>query len=382
MLIGIDAQTANQKKRTGVQWYSYYLIEAMKQRNLGLEDQVFLYSSNFLYEDLIKLPEKWESKILRWPFKRGWQQGRLSFEMYKNPPNVLFVPGQRLPRIIPHKREKNQATITMIHDVGFKRHPELFLPSTRHRLQEATQAAIKQSTRLLVPSIFTKQEVQEFYEVPEERLFLTPLGVDLKRYHPLNSVSLRLILDKYRLGNQNYFLVTGRVEKKKNSLMILRAFERFKQNRGLGDPFELVFVGPPGEGFAQIQQAMNQSIFREKIHWFDWVSAEDIVGLINGAIAYLFPSWYEGFGLPNLEALACGTMLLTSDIPVHREVVGEAGLFLPIEQPEAWAQTMHEITINKSLKEDFQKKGFERIMGYTWQKTADLTWQAILTIFD
>ncbi|PJA47047.1 hypothetical protein CO172_03145 [Candidatus Uhrbacteria bacterium CG_4_9_14_3_um_filter_36_7] len=380
MLIGIDAQTANKKERTGVEWYAYYIIQFLKNQPLQ-NHQVVLYSSSLLLEDLHKLPEGWESKILRWPFKRGWLQGRLSMEMWQHPPNILFVPGQRLPHVVPHIIEKKQATVTMIHDISFKRYPDLFSPSDCRRLEQATNIALQKATRILVPSIFTKKELIDVYKVKEERLVVTPLAVDTSKFCILEQDQIRHILDQYRLGKKNYFLTIGRIEKKKNSLMLIQAFEQFKRDRGFGDPFKLIFAGSKGEGFNEIKQVVDLSPHKDDIQFLGWIPQDDLPGLINGAAAYLFPSWYEGFGLPNLEALACGTPLLTSDIAPHREVVQDAALFVSPHKPELWTKAMREIIENQALQQDLIQKGLKVVQGYSWQKTAEITARVFLDLF-
>src|SRR5437762_2054610 len=119
MIFGIDASSANKEKKTGVEWYAYNLIQAMKQQALGADERVFLYSPTPLKGELGVLPAGWESKVLKWSLGRGWMQGRVSWEMFRRPPNVLFVPSQALPRVHP------TATLTTIHDIGFARRPDL-----------------------------------------------------------------------------------------------------------------------------------------------------------------------------------------------------------------------------------------------------------------
>lgn len=379
MYIGIDVQSANKEKKTGVEWYAYHLIEHMKAHSLSPQDHVFLYSPSVLREDLAKLPEQWEEKILRWPIRRGWMQARVSWEMFRRPVNILFVPGQGLPRLVPHKKEKQQATITTIHDLGFLRFPHLYPSSVRRRLEWITKRAIKKATHFLVPSEFTKQEVLDLYGISEERITVTPEAQE-KRYRPLSLQELLPVLQNYRLGRKNYFFVVGRLEKKKNSSLLIRAFEQFKQKRGTGDPIELVFAGTPGYEFSFIQSLYQRSPFKEHIHFLGWTAQEDLPALMSGAVAFLFPSWYEGFGVPNLEALSCGTPLLTSDIPVHREVVNDAGIFLSPEDPLPWAQAMETIVENPNLQKDLMEKGLKQAEQFSWEKTADLTWKTIFSL--
>ena len=150
MVIGIDAQSANKEKRTGVEWYAYHLIQSMKSRVLSSDDRVILYTPSFLREDLGSLPANWESKILGWPLKRGWMQARVSVELLRKTPNIFFVPGQGLPRIMPRKKEKQQATVTTIHDLGFLRYPHLYPSAEYRRLKRVTHRSVKKAQRSMV----------------------------------------------------------------------------------------------------------------------------------------------------------------------------------------------------------------------------------------
>ena len=187
--------------------------------------------------------------------------------------------------------------------------------------------ALKRSSAIITISEWTKKELADAYGVPLEQMVVTPLSHDVTHYHPLESTVVEEVLQKYRLSRKNYFLSIGRLERKKNIPLLIRAFEIFKRSRGTGDPFELVLIGMSGFGFEEIHQAVDCSPFKESIRPLGWVEEVDIPALMNGTFAYVFPSRYEGFGISNVEAMACGIPLLTSDIPAHREVVRDAGLF-------------------------------------------------------
>lgn len=369
--IAIDAESANKQKRTGVEWYAYHLIQALKEQTFEPDDRVWLYSPTPLQGELEIMPPNWESRTLWWPLSSGWMQGRVSFEILRRPSDVLFVPSQGLPRFLP------RATVTMIHDVGFRRRPELYEPATRKRLEHVTHRALKHATKILVPSEFTKSELIALYNVSSDKLVVIPHAPDHARYKPLQESEVLPVLQKYRLSRKLYFLAIGRIEAKKNIATLIRAFEMFKQSRGVGDPFELVLVGSPGFGFENIKQYYERSSAKSAIRNLGWIDEADLPALMNGAHAYLFPSWYEGFGIPNLEAMACGVPLITSNIPAHKEVVQDAALFVPPNEPEAWASAMRRISEEGTLVDELVRKGLERAKQFSWEKTAEETWRVL-----
>src|SRR3989338_4619433 len=152
MIIGIDANPANREQRTGTEWYAFNLIQALKKQPLETDERVVLYSAEPLRDDLKQLPANWESRVLHWPFKRFWTQGRFSFEMLHRPVDVLFVPAHVIPRIHPHSKKKQRATVTTIHDLAFRRLPGLYEPKKRRYLNWSTRFAARHAAALLVPS--------------------------------------------------------------------------------------------------------------------------------------------------------------------------------------------------------------------------------------
>ncbi|TAL50292.1 glycosyltransferase family 1 protein [Patescibacteria group bacterium] len=373
VVYGIDALSANKQKRTGVENYSRLLIEAMKTHALKEGERVVLYSNTKLDRAFGTLPPGWSSAVLNWPLGRGWMSLRVSWEILRRKPNLLFVPGQALPMLCP------RAVVTTIHDLAFARRPDLYSASTRKRLKRVTQQAVEKATRIIVPTEATKQDLVEEYRLDHARVVVVAEAADTNLYRPYTQEEARSTLQKHRLGT-NFFLVVGRLEKKKNITNLLRAFELFKTRRGLGDPFELVFVGEPGYGYDEMKTYFDLSPHKDQIRQLGYLPDEEVAPLMSQAMAFLFPSWYEGFGIPNLEAMAAGTVLVASDIPAHREVVGDAGLLVPPEDPEAWAHALERIVKDGTLRTELIAKGAERVKQFSWQKTAEQTWEVLRSL--
>lgn len=370
VVYGVDAHSANKQKRTGVEQYSRYLIQAMKPHALREDERVVLYSFKKLDDELGALPKQWHGSLLKWKIKRGWMSIRFSWEMLQRAPRVLFVPGQALPKICP------KATVTTIHDVAFKRRPDLYEPKLRRRLERVTKRSVKKAAKILTPSEATKNDLVELYKVNKDRIHVTPLAVDTHTFHPYTPQEAQPAMQKYRMS-PHFFLTVGRLEKKKNITTLIRAFEIFKRRRGVGDPYELVLIGEPGYGYDRIKTFIERSSYKDQIRQLGYVEDQEMALLMSQASAYVFPSWYEGFGIPNLEAMAVETPLITSDIPVHREVVGEAGILVSPKESEDWAGAFERLVQNASLQETLKQKGKERVAMYSWEKTAEETWKVL-----
>lgn len=374
MVIGIDASSAAKPVRTGVEQYAFQLIQRLKTHALAEGERVRLYSPLALPAPLGELPTGWESAVLDWRFSKGWMRLRVGWEMRQRPPDVLFVPSQGLPLFTP--RIKGRATVTTIHDLGFLRAPALYDPSDVRRLRSATARSVRLATRILTVSEFSKREIMDVYRVPAGRITVTPLAADTAAFHPLAEDEVRRVRDAYRLG-PHYFLCVGRIERKKNPLTAVRAFEMFKERRGAGDPYELVFVGSPGFGFDEVKRYLQFHPLRDHVRFLPYLPEAEVAALMNGATAFLFPSWYEGFGIPSVEAMACGTAVIASDIPVHREVLGDAALFVPPSQTEAWAEAMRRVVEESGLRANLRERGPKRATLYSWEKTAEQTWNVL-----
>lgn len=369
-MIGIDALSANQPTKTGVGWYAHRLIQAMKQQPLASGEQVVLYSLNKLEGALGQLPAGWNHNQLHWPPTRGWMSVRMGWEMMRRAPDVLFVPAQGLPLVTPKK------TITTIHDVGFLSAPALYESGTRKRLTRALDRAVSRCKKLLVPSEFTKQELMERKHVSVDRIVVTPLGVDAQQFEDVSTQKLQEVQQRYRLGSK-FFLYVGRLDEKKNIRTLIRAFDGWKAGRGVGDPYELILVGPEGFLFSLIKHEWEAAKHSGSIRTLGYVPEEELAAVMKLATAFVFPSWYEGFGLPNLEAMAAGVPVLCSDIPVHHEVCGEAAVFVTPREVGEWMDAFDRIAGSESLRQTLIERGTERIKKFTWQKTAESTWQAI-----
>lgn len=365
-VIAIDASSANKDKRSGVEEYGFQLIEALKRRALGEGRRVVLYSPSELTEALAVLPSGWDSQVLKWSLGRGWMQGRVSWELARRAPELLFVPSQSLPR------SGKVPMVTMVHDVGFARRPDVYSLQDRRAQERSIKCALKRAKMLLVPTEFTKREIVDVYGVGPERIVVTPEAAG-EMYRVIEPNVVERTLKAHRLS-RSFFLYVGRLDKKKNVETLIQAFELFKQSRGVGDPHELVLVGSPGFGWDQMKLFVERSKVKDQIRVLGYVSDEDVVALMNACTAFCFPSWYEGFGIPNVEAMSCGAPVICSDIEPHREVCGEAATFVSPEHIDPWVEALTRAANDSGWRERMREASLERAKLFSWDTTAEQTW--------
>lgn len=373
MLIGIEASRANRLHKTGVEWYAYRLIQAMKQDPMQDPHAWMLYSNDALSMGLERMPSNWHERRLAWPPKYLWTQLRLSFEMLRKPPEVLFVPAHVLPRFAPKR------SVVTVHDVGFHKHPELYKPRQVSYHEWSTKDIVKSGAKIITVSEFCKHEIMEGYNVPAERITVTPLGVDQDVFKPANQDVINAMQARLQIPDP-YVLFIGRLEAKKNILVLVDAFKRHKASRGVGDPLHLVLAGLPGEGFDAIGKAIAESGCADFIHITGYISEADKVALLSGALAYVQPSFYEGFGLPPLEAMACGAPVISSNAASLPEVVGEGNaLFFDPLDSEALRSHLETILDQGDVRSRLREVGLAWAPRFRWDKTARQTLQTLVS---
>lgn len=371
MLIGIDASRANKFHKTGTEWYSYHLIQELKKLNTK-SDQFILYSKEALRGGLKDLPEGWQSKVLCWPPKKLWTQLRLSAEMLINKPDVLFVPAHTIPLVHPRN------TITTLHDVGFERYPEIYSKKELAYHRFSARFALRHAKHIITPSEFSKREIIELYNADPSKISVIYNGYDKDKYKILSKEEVNSILDKYNL-NKPYFFFVSRLVEKKNVVGLLEAFQKFIElgirNHELG--INLVLVGEPGYGYDKIKKTIGESGVKEKIIELGWVPEEDMPALFNGATAFVFPSFYEGFGIPVLEAMACGTPVICSKRASLPEVVGEAGILIDPQNIGELTKEMVRVTSDENLRHDLRERGLKQAQNFSWGKCAEETYRVL-----
>lgn len=376
MIIGIDASRANKTYKTGTEWYSYHLIQELKKIT-DPKDQIILYSREKLRDALGWLPPNWKSRVLRWPPKKFWTQVRLSWEMWRCPPELLFVPAHTIPLVHPKK------VMTTCHDVAFLRLPQVYDRPALTYHQFAIKFAVKHATKIIAVSEFTKSELIEFFKISPERVTVVHNGYDKERYKLIEDRGVvKKILQKYNL-RQPYVLYIGRLELKKNIPGLIEAFGQLKKNQQSvinQQQFKLILVGQPGFGFEKITEAIMDNSLQNEVVMPGWVDEVDLPYLISGARIFTFPSFYEGFGIPILEAMACGTPVVCSDIPALREVAGEAAYFIDPYSVENIAEGINRVLSDEHLQEDLKIRGFARAQDFSWGRCARETLEILRSV--
>jgi len=373
MLIAIEATHANKSHRTGVEWYCFHIIQELK-KIIPADTRVILYSNSALRDGLEILPSNWEVKILNWPLKKLWSQTRLAYELWKNPPDVFFAPGQLIPWYVP----KN--TVATIHDSAFMADAKSYWWASRWYLQWMNRLIIKKAKKIILTADFNLRELKKYYgEAVGEKCMIVPLAYDKEKYKmTLRDSSARLGMTGGGLSGitdgSPYIISISRLEEKKNTARIVGAFNILKRNFS---SLKLVLAGGPGVGYEKVKQAIDASPYKSDIILPGYVSNDDLPRLLAGATAFVFPSLYEGFGIPVLEAMACGVPVVAANNTALPEVGGNAAMYIDPLQSNEIADAVTKILYDPELHQRMIVFGLRRAEQFSWAKTAAQTYDII-----
>lgn len=368
MMIGIDASRANKPGKTGVEWYAYHVIQELKKITVNDGNQWVLYTREPLSGGLEDLPENWYEVRAGWWPKYLWTQVRMSWEMWRRPCDVLFVPAHIFPPIRPERG------IVTVHDVGFRRLPDLYKAHAKIYHEFSTKRIAKSDARILTVSKFCGHEISELYGIDPSRIAITYLGIDHTLYHPISDGSLiESVLRKHHISGPFFFYI-GRIEMKKNVLNLVKAFNSFKSHRGLGDPTMLVLAGPLGYGSKEVEVEIAKSPYREQIRLAGYISEEDVPVLISAAKGYVHLAWYEGFCIPVIQAMACGCPVIASNSSCIPEIAGEGNAILVApEDIEDASRAMERLMEDSGLVQELKTRGIAHAKDFSWEATAKAT---------
>ncbi len=351
--IGIDASRLGVRYvRTGTETYTWQLLQA-----LGVLDRrrrYLLYTNGPAH--LPPLPANFRVRDL--PFPRLWTHLRLSLEMAQNPPDLLFVPAHVLPPVRPRR------TLVTVHDLGYRYAPEGHTLFQRLYLELSTRWNARVATRVLALSHGTRQDLIRFYRIPPERIVVVHPGVDHARFHPLPPDLVRRRLEPLGL-RPGYFLFVGTVQPRKNLMNLVYGYIRARRGREAFPP--LVVAGRRGWKAAGLEALLART---PGVVRLGYVPDRVLPVLYNGALALALPSRFEGFGLPVLEALACGTPVLASRAGGLPEAVGEGGILVDPDDVGGIAEALERLAGDEALRARLGRAGRAHARAFRWSEAA------------
>lgn len=300
---------------------------------------------------------------VRW-LTAGWHRLNLpvTVELFSGQTDIFHSPDFTLP---PLREAKGVVTV---HDLSFLRMPEYADPGLRAYLTRTVPRSVARATRVLADSESTKNDLIDLLNVPPDKISLVPAGVE-PRFRPVrDTLKLAEVRSRHKLPEW-FILSVGTIEPRKNLGRLIAAYGQLRRQTGL--PHALVIAGQPGWLYQGVYDQVAQESLTEYIHFIGYVADEDLPALYTLADLLAFPSLYEGFGLPPLEAMACGTPVVTSNRASLPEAVGSAALQVDPEDVDALADAMARVLGNATLRMRLADLGRAQSARFTWKAAAE-----------
>lgn len=365
MHIAIDAHTVG-TGLAGNETYITNLIEALAA--LDADHRYTLYVTTRQAVD--RFHRRWphvavrrtlpHSPLVRIPFT-------LAAELRLRPVDVLHVQ-YTAPPFAPCP------VVATIHDLSFEQIPETFNARSRFQLRLTVRHTARRAAHVITSSEYSRRQITELYRLSPPRVSVTPLAAAAHFAPVADEAELRGVRARYRIEG-DYLLAVGSIQPRKNLVRLMAAYAELCRSRGAGAMPKLVLVGKRGWLDAGILRAAAESEASRNILFTGYVPEIDLPALYSGALAFVYPSFYEGFGLPPLEAMQCGAPVVVGNRTSLPEVVGDAGLCVDPFSEREIAEAVARVIDDPHLRAAMSAHGVERARRFTWRATALATLQ-------
>jgi glycosyltransferase involved in cell wall biosynthesis len=362
--ICIDIQAAI-AQRAGVGRYTKELAEHIAP--LATEDQLDLFYFDFKRKGIPFPVTGAGQRVVR------WCPGRLAQKAWKTinwPPYEWFAGKAdvyHFPNFVVPPLHAGRAVVT-IHDVSFLRHPDTTEAKNLKYLNAKIRDTVRRADAIITDSRFSADEIEALLSVERSKLHPIHLGLN-SDLAPTGDETIAAMRKQMGL-TKPYLLTVGTLEPRKNIPFLVEVFEHLEDFDG-----ELVIAGMQGWKFEPIMERMKQSSAANRIRYVSFVDDALLPALYSGAELFIFPSLYEGFGFPPLEAMACGTPVLSSTAGSLPEVLGDAAAYVDTFDAAIWHDTMSELLSDSDRMTVLTEAGRQRAAGFRWSETAHQTWQ-------
>ncbi|MBC8098858.1 MAG: glycosyltransferase family 4 protein [Armatimonadetes bacterium] len=351
----------------GIGRYVRELTAALAQQPLDAV-RYRLFVAGATHADLPPLPSEafsWHPTRItpKW-LARIWHRARLplpTVEAFTGRVTMYHATDFVLPPVLPGTR-----TLLTVHDLSFARVPESAAPSLKAYLDAVVPRSVRRADHILADSQATKADLIALYHTPPTKISVLLSGVEARFRHENNPSVLLTMRIKYKLGDRPYILAVGTVQPRKNYVRLAQALAQIRTQHDIG----LVIVGGKGWLDAPIYTAIRDLGLSDVVHFTGFADEADLPALYSGAVCVALPSLYEGFGIPILEAIACGVPVVTSNLSSLPEVAGDAALLINPYDVEALTHALNRLITDSDLRTTLIARGDERVKQFTWDSAA------------
>lgn len=305
-------------------------------------------------------------EVRTWITERWWHRiwfrlrAPLAVEWAIGPVDLFHSPDFTLPPV-----RRGTRTVVTIHDLSFVRMPECFEPALLVYLMANVPRAVARADWILADSESTRQDLIELFDAPADRTTVIYPGIEARFCPIADAAALQHVREKYDLP-EHFVLSLGTVQPRKNYVGLMKAFSQLPES-----DVSLAIAGGRGWLSDDIYGAVEALGLDARVQFLGFVDDRDLPALYSAAALFALPSLYEGFGIPLLEAMACGTPVIAADNSSLPEVVGDAGILVGAHDTAALAQAMQQLLADTKARQKLAQRGLVRAQQFTWQRAAE-----------
>ncbi len=375
MIVGIDARCLEEEKISGV---GEYVLELLKNIfEIDRANRYIIFSNSFREKknnfSWCKRYSNVEVKKFHFPNKllnfSIWYFGWPKVDRLIGKVDIFFAPNIAFLSVSQRCR-----LVVTFHDLSYERYPEFFAIKKKlwHFVINPSSLA-KKADKIVAVSASTKEDLKNLYDLSEEKIKVIYHGVS-GNYKILdrNNPKFLEIQKKYKLPYK-FILCLGSIEPRKNIVSLIRAYEKLRDGEPKLAEYKLVIVGGYGWLYDDVVRISSESKYKDDIIFTGYVDRGDKVFIYNLASLFVYPSFFEGFGLPPLEAMACGVPVITSNCSSLPEVIGNSTIMIDPDRPDEITQAICAVLKDENLRNHLIKTGLERVKLFSWKKCAEET---------
>ena len=360
MNIAIDANEANIIKRVGIGRYAFNVLWGIYNIAKKSREKVkfVVLTKSQPVADMPISHSFWQYKVLNPGFL--WTQIALRryLKVINEKPDLLFTTSHYAPYLTDIK------TIISIMDLSYIHYPKLFNRIDLIKLKYLTALSVKKARKIITISKFSKSEIVNFYGINPDKITVAYPGVETDIFKPAKTEN-----------NSSYILFVGTLQPRKNIAGLIKAFKLISSDHNL----KLVIAGKKGWLYENIFSEVRKYGLQDRIIFKDYVNEYDLIKLYQKAVCFVLPSFYEGFGIPVIEAMACGCPVIVSNSSSLAEIVGNAGLRINPYKHEEIAKAIIKVISDKDTREKLKVEGIRQAKNFSWQKTSQIIYTNLIS---
>jgi len=363
MRVAIDARLLT-GAYTGDRTYWRGLLKALIRQLEGSAHQLVLFSARPLPPEALPPSPVWETVVIPARSERWWSlwhfpRAAQCYGCHVAHMQYTVSPLFRIP------------AITTVHDISFLIAPEWFGWKDRWLLRLTVPPSCRRAARVLTVSETSREDMIRYLHLPPDKVVATPNGVPEGFYPIPKDEAQAWVRQQYGI-EPPFALAVGVLQPRKNWGLAIRAVAYYREQSG--NPLKLVLTGKPGWAEASVKALCAELEAESWVHFTGYVPDEHLVWLYNASEMLLYPSFYEGFGLPPLEAMACGVPVIASNGGALPEVVGSGGILLPPTEYGMWAYAIQTLMENEAVRAQIRERALQQAGRFRWETTAERTW--------